>query len=426
MSRSPPRPPRALIADVRARGEIRPARSGRASRRRAPGTRSVPTRPRSRPRSRRSTRACAPRLEEAIARVRARERGPGAAARGHPVRRRAPRSSQRWQPVGRVGFYVPGGKAVYPSSVVMNVVPAQVAGVGSVALASPRAGRVRRGRAPDDPRRGGPPRRRGGLRDGRRGRDRRARLRRPVARPRSGRRRHRARATSTSPPPSGSCAASSGIDAEAGPTEILVIADAAARRRARGRRPRQPGRARRAGGRRAGHRFARARRRRSSRSSNALAASTAPLGSRARRARRARSRRSCSSTTWRRPPSSANAYGPEHLEIQTAAPGAAARPDRERGRDLPRGVRAGEPRRLPRRLEPRAAHRRAGAILVGPRGGDLPAPAAGHPLRPRRHCARSPTASGRSRMPRSSPRTATPSMSASLPTRFDRIVTHLG
>jgi histidinol dehydrogenase len=44
---------------------------------------------------------------------------------------------QRWQPVHRVGFYVPGGKAVYPSSVVMNVVPALVAGVASVALASP-------------------------------------------------------------------------------------------------------------------------------------------------------------------------------------------------------------------------------------------------------------------------------------------------
>ncbi|WP_167048176.1 histidinol dehydrogenase [Salinibacterium sp. ZJ454] len=44
---------------------------------------------------------------------------------------------QRWQPVSRVGLYVPGGKAVYPSSVVMNVVAAQVAGVGSIALASP-------------------------------------------------------------------------------------------------------------------------------------------------------------------------------------------------------------------------------------------------------------------------------------------------
>ncbi|MBU4465319.1 MAG: histidinol dehydrogenase [Actinobacteria bacterium] len=47
------------------------------------------------------------------------------------------RVTQRWQPVRRVGVYVPGGKAVYPSSVVMNVVPAQVAGVTEVALASP-------------------------------------------------------------------------------------------------------------------------------------------------------------------------------------------------------------------------------------------------------------------------------------------------
>ncbi|NTW42527.1 MAG: histidinol dehydrogenase, partial [Cellulomonadaceae bacterium] len=39
---------------------------------------------------------------------------------------------QRWIPVGRVGLYVPGGLAVYPSSVVMNVVPAQEAGVRSL------------------------------------------------------------------------------------------------------------------------------------------------------------------------------------------------------------------------------------------------------------------------------------------------------
>lgn len=44
---------------------------------------------------------------------------------------------QRWQPVESVGLYVPGGKAVYPSSVVMNVVPAQVAQVKRLALASP-------------------------------------------------------------------------------------------------------------------------------------------------------------------------------------------------------------------------------------------------------------------------------------------------
>ncbi|WBU38728.1 histidinol dehydrogenase [Homoserinibacter sp. YIM 151385] len=75
-------------------------------------------------------------LERAIERVRlasaaqvpppaVTEIGPGARIR------------QRWQPIGRVGLYVPGGKAVYPSSVVMNVVPAQVAGVASIALASP-------------------------------------------------------------------------------------------------------------------------------------------------------------------------------------------------------------------------------------------------------------------------------------------------
>jgi histidinol dehydrogenase len=45
--------------------------------------------------------------------------------------------TERWVPVDRVGLYVPGGLAVYPSSVVMNVVPAQLAGVRSLAVASP-------------------------------------------------------------------------------------------------------------------------------------------------------------------------------------------------------------------------------------------------------------------------------------------------
>lgn len=45
--------------------------------------------------------------------------------------------TERWVPVDRVGLYVPGGRAVYPSSVVMNVVPAQEAGVGSLAVTSP-------------------------------------------------------------------------------------------------------------------------------------------------------------------------------------------------------------------------------------------------------------------------------------------------
>lgn len=75
-------------------------------------------------------------LEEAIRRVRLVhaaqvpadshvDLGPGAQVR------------QRWLPVRRVGLYVPGGLAVYPSSVVMNVVPAQEAGVASLVVTSP-------------------------------------------------------------------------------------------------------------------------------------------------------------------------------------------------------------------------------------------------------------------------------------------------
>ncbi|MFM1795590.1 MAG: hypothetical protein RLZZ340_267, partial [Actinomycetota bacterium] len=45
--------------------------------------------------------------------------------------------SQRFVPVEAVGLYVPGGRAVYPSSVVMNVVPAQVAGVKRLVIATP-------------------------------------------------------------------------------------------------------------------------------------------------------------------------------------------------------------------------------------------------------------------------------------------------
>lgn len=45
--------------------------------------------------------------------------------------------TEKWIAVERVGLYVPGGLAVYPSSVIMNVVPAQIAGVKSIALASP-------------------------------------------------------------------------------------------------------------------------------------------------------------------------------------------------------------------------------------------------------------------------------------------------
>ena len=75
-------------------------------------------------------------IEEAIARVRV-----GSLAQVPPQTTVEVASGasivQRWVPVDRAGVYVPGGKAVYPSSVVMNVVAAQTAGVGSIALASP-------------------------------------------------------------------------------------------------------------------------------------------------------------------------------------------------------------------------------------------------------------------------------------------------
>lgn len=75
-------------------------------------------------------------LEEAIRRVRLASAAQVPAAQTTRIGDGAS-ITQRWQPVQRVGVYIPGGKAVYPSSVIMNVVPAQVAGVAQIALASP-------------------------------------------------------------------------------------------------------------------------------------------------------------------------------------------------------------------------------------------------------------------------------------------------
>ena len=44
---------------------------------------------------------------------------------------------QKFTPLERVGVYIPGGKASYPSSVLMNIIPAQVAGVESIAMVTP-------------------------------------------------------------------------------------------------------------------------------------------------------------------------------------------------------------------------------------------------------------------------------------------------
>ncbi|GAA2022351.1 histidinol dehydrogenase [Agromyces tropicus] len=128
-------PARALIDDVRARGEAALLDQAERFDRVRPGAVRVrydelaAARDALRPDVRRA-------VESTIERVRA------ASAAQVPAPERTVLASgavveQRWQPVGRVGLYVPGGKAVYPSSVVMNVVPAQVAGVRSIALASP-------------------------------------------------------------------------------------------------------------------------------------------------------------------------------------------------------------------------------------------------------------------------------------------------
>ncbi|MDQ4130810.1 MAG: histidinol dehydrogenase [Actinomycetota bacterium] len=50
------------------------------------------------------------------------------------------RLGQRFRPLGRVGVYVPGGLAAYPSTVIMTAVPARVAGVGEVVLCTPPTG----------------------------------------------------------------------------------------------------------------------------------------------------------------------------------------------------------------------------------------------------------------------------------------------
>ena len=75
-------------------------------------------------------------LLESIARVRKTSQDQMPANKVTEPARQA-RIELTWRVIERVGLYVPGGLAAYPSSVIMNVVPAQVAGVKSIALASP-------------------------------------------------------------------------------------------------------------------------------------------------------------------------------------------------------------------------------------------------------------------------------------------------
>lgn len=87
-----------------------------------------------------SLETCPPELREALEELIGRLRLASAAqVPSEQVTRFADGASivQRWQPVSRVGLYAPGGKAAYPSSVLMNAIAAQAAGVKSLALASP-------------------------------------------------------------------------------------------------------------------------------------------------------------------------------------------------------------------------------------------------------------------------------------------------
>ena len=75
-------------------------------------------------------------LEEAIDSVRRHHEAQIPESVSHETRPGV-RIDRQWTPLRRVGAYIPGGKASYPSSLVMTAVPAQVAGVGEIVVASP-------------------------------------------------------------------------------------------------------------------------------------------------------------------------------------------------------------------------------------------------------------------------------------------------
>jgi histidinol dehydrogenase len=81
-------------------------------------------------------------LEAAAVRIRAfheRQKDPGFSFRDAD----GTELGQRVTPIDRAGLYVPGGKAAYPSSVLMNAIPAQVAGVGDIVMVVPTPGGAR-------------------------------------------------------------------------------------------------------------------------------------------------------------------------------------------------------------------------------------------------------------------------------------------
>ena len=276
--------------------------------------------------------------------------------------------TERYVPVDRAGVYVPGGLVAYPSSVVMNVIPAQVAGVAEIAVASP-----------PQPEHGGLPHPAVlaacallGITEvhaaGRRPGDRDARLRHGGLRAR----RHHQRAGQRLRGCRQAAAARPGRDRRRGrPDRGRDHRGRLGRPGVGGRRPGRAGRARLAGRLPADHHRSRARR---------------PGRQRADRAGRRRpgtgsgSRRpwpaSPPACSWTTPTPRWRSRTPGPPSTWRSRPNGADRarlagPQRRRG--VRRAVLAGVPRRLPGRLQPRAAHRRDRAALRRALGADLPA-----------------------------------------------------
>ena len=265
----------------------------------------------------------------------------------------------RWTAIEAVGLYVPGGTAAYPSSVLMNAVPAKVAGCPRVVMVVP---------APDGKlnplvlaaaklagvdeiyRVGGA---------------------QAVA--------ALAYGTATIAPvakivgPGNAYVAAAkrlvfgkvGIDMIAGPSEVLIIADRDANPGLDRRRPAGAGRARHRRAVDPDHRRCGARRR-----GRARGRGPAQDAAARRRSRPPRGAISAPSS-WSRELDDAvpltDAIAPEHLEIETHDAERLVGEDPQCRRDLPRQPHAGSDRRLCGGLEPRAADRALGALLVGPR-----------------------------------------------------------
>ena len=327
------------------------------------------------------------------------------------ARRRARRVTQRMVPV-RPGRPLrrPAASRRWSPACVMNVVPAQVAGVASIALASPPQQGPRRPAAPDDPGRLRAARRRRGVRRRRGAGDRDVRLRRravppgrPGHRPRQhlhrrgqaaaqGRRRHRLRGRP---------------DRDRDPRRRHR------RRGVRRRRPGQPGRARPAWPRAC---WSPTR----SRLADDVEAELDKQVLATRHTERIRTAprrpavgRSSWSTTSTRGSTSSTPTPPSTSRSRPRDAAAVAARVRNAGAIFVGAVRPGVARRLLRRLQPRAADRRLRLPLLGAVGAGVPQGRPRRRLRRATRSPRSPTTSSRSPRPRTCPATARPSGSGS-------------